>query len=263
MTALPGVKLKAEQVAVQSVPPAPCLLPTAVEHPSIVARENQKRVVGNLGFGQHVHHLANDPVQLVNKIAVSSRLARALEALGRSERVVNVARREVEEKRVAGLCLGTNPISRPAGEGGSDLFIVVQLVRLCSTADGVGFKFLIKRPCLRRVAVDEWIRFIEADNPVVFDVNKRWMTVHHRQAEIGIKAKFQRARLEQAIPVCRGLGAEAEVPFADARRVVARAFRHIGNCRASGINHQRRPEENRRPQVAAPHRVTPCQQRVA
>ena len=116
----------------------------------------------------------------MNEVAVAPRLARALEALGRGERVVNVARRKVEEKRIAGFCLGSNPVGCLAGESGSHQFVVIYLVRFFRAANGIGFKFLLKNPCLRLLTVDEWVRFIEADDPVVFDINKRRMTVHHR-----------------------------------------------------------------------------------
>ena len=46
-----------------------------IEHAAVVTGENDQRVVRNAGRLEALHHLADDPVELMDEVAVELRLA--------------------------------------------------------------------------------------------------------------------------------------------------------------------------------------------
>ena len=78
----------------------------------------------------------------------------------------------------------------------------------------------------------------------VLDIDKRRMAVDHRYAEVVVKSQFQRTGLEFAVPVRLALP-EAEVPFSDAGRGIARILHESSDRLLLRIDHQPGLQEDR------------------
>ena len=78
--ALPCPELETEQLAVQAVPCPPSLLACNIEHTAIVAGKDNQGILGNLVLVQGIEYFPHDPVELMNEVAITTRLAGALES---------------------------------------------------------------------------------------------------------------------------------------------------------------------------------------
>ena len=230
MSSFPGVELETEQLAVEAMSRLPRRLAPTIEHRSVVTGEDHQRVAGHARLVEGRHDLPHDPIQLVDKIAIGAHLASASKSLSRREGMVNVGCREVREERRVLLFL--NPPDGFPGQCRADFRILVKRVGRLGTADLVGSKLFVERAGLCCRAIAQRIVFHQADDMMVFDIDKRRMAVDDRHAEIVIETKLERPRLERFVPIGRRLGTEAQVPLSDAGSRVARFLCHIRHGRA-------------------------------
>ena len=228
MPAFPRTELLAFQLTIQRVALPDSLFTAPVKHAAVVARKNDERVIGNAEFFQRSKNFTDRPVELFHKVAIQPAFAFAVEVRMRRKGMMNVVAGIIEEK---GLLLFIHPAQCLSGEVLRAFFINIEIVRRLP-ADHARHTF--RRCCMffriwftvrfSASPVDQRIGWIEPDDTVVFDVDKRRMRVDDRDAVKVIEADFQRPRLQIPVPVRLAFAAESKMPFPDAGGGIAFAF---------------------------------------
>ena len=124
MSTFPGPELVAKEFTVCSVTRLPGFLTGGVEHASIVASENDKRIVCQLSFIEGSEDLTDNPVEFVDEVAVEPAIARTDELRCGSEWVMDIGCREIEEEGRFPVAL-LNPFHCAFGECRSNLIVDV------------------------------------------------------------------------------------------------------------------------------------------
>ena len=135
MTAFPYAELESKQITVLPMPGFERGLSAEVEHATVVAGEDDQRVVSQSVVFETRKNLTDDPVELVDEVTVKATLTRALKTLRRSKGVMDIGRRQIQKERFVFALL--DPLDGILCERRSDLLIIEQLVSFLRSAECV------------------------------------------------------------------------------------------------------------------------------
>ena len=230
---------------------------------AVVGREEHESILRDAGTVDRLEHLPHRPVRLEQQVGIRRDAALAPERLAGRNRRVRTRHREEQEERLPRL----RPLLDVAHAAPRDL-----------GQDALEAPTLDADAVVRQVVLREGEPRIRlSEDPRVLDP-REWRPVGHVIAEVVVEARLERpgaesARLKGAVPVDLNeflrvppaplRPTPAEVPLADARRVVATSPEHRREGLPPSLDERPLPLPDDAGLQATPPRVAPRQQRVA
>ena len=95
MPSFPSPEFESEQLPIQAMSQFPSLLTSVMQHPSIITGKNHQGIFGLLGVIKRSEHLADDPVEFVNKISIGATITASPKPWMGRKGMMNVSRRQV------------------------------------------------------------------------------------------------------------------------------------------------------------------------
>ena len=219
MTTLPSLKFETKQFSTHMVAASPSLLSATIHHRPVITGKYEQGIICQPFLFKCLHDLTDNPIQLMNGIAVRTGLTATDKTFGRSKGVMNIGRCIIQKERF--VLMSLNPFHGLILQGSTYFTILVETMGGNSTPDIFQTEFLIKLGSLSTLAFHKRIIRSISDHVMVFHIYKRRMAVQNGYTEIIVKSKFQRPGVKFFVPVHGLLGLKPQMPLSDNGRCIS------------------------------------------